>query len=46
MIHDIDNLWKHLIQTWCDSDQDIIDTANDQQRDHLGLCVRAGDGHF
>jgi len=34
-IHDIDDLWKRLMQTWSDFDQDIIDTAIDQQRGHL-----------
>ena len=34
-IHDIDDLWKHVMQTWSDFDQDIIDTAIDQQRGHL-----------
>jgi len=29
-IHDDENLWKRLMQTWFDSDQDIIDTAQDQ----------------
>ena len=29
-IHDIEDLWKRLIQTWFESDQDIIDTAKDQ----------------
>jgi len=39
-IHDIDDLWKRLMQTWSDFDQDIIDTAIDQQRGHL-RCVHA-----
>jgi len=45
-IHDIDDLWKHVMQTWSDFDQDIIDTAIDQQRRHLRSCVRAGGGHL
>ena len=45
-IHDIDDLWKRLMQTWCDFDQDIINTAIDQQRGHLRSCVHAGGGHF
>jgi len=34
------------MQTWFDFDQDIIDTAIDQQGGHLRLCVHAGSGHF
>jgi len=45
-IHDIDDLSKRLMQTWFDFDQDIIDTAIDQQRGHLRSCVRASGGHF
>ena len=29
-IHDVEDLWKRLMQNWFDSDQDIIDTAKDQ----------------
>jgi len=29
-IHDVEDLWKRLMQTWFDSEQDIIDTARDQ----------------
>ena len=29
-IHDIEDLWKRLMQTWFDSNQDVIDTAKDQ----------------
>jgi len=45
-IHGIDDLRKRLMQTWFDFDQDIIDTATDQWRDHLTSCVRAGGGNF
>jgi len=34
------------MQTWSDFDQDIIDTAIDQQRGDLRSCVRAGGGYF
>jgi len=34
------------MQTWSDFDQDIINTAIDQQRGHLRSCVHAGGGHF
>jgi len=43
-IHDINALRKRLMQTWFDFDQDIIDTAIDQWRDCLRLCVCAGGG--
>jgi len=29
-IHDAEDLWKRSMQTWFESDQDIIDTAKDQ----------------
>jgi len=45
-IHDTDDLRKRLMQTWFHFDQDIIDAAIDQWRDHLRSCVRAGGGHF
>jgi len=45
-IHGTDDLWKRLMQTWFDFDQDIIDTAFDQWRDHLRWCVHAGGGNF
>ena len=44
--HVIDDLRKRLMQTWFDFDQDIIDTAIDQWRDHLRSCLRVGGGHF
>jgi len=36
------------MQTWFDFDQDIIDAAIEQWRDHLRLCacVRADGEHF
>jgi len=45
-IHDVDDLLKCLMQAWFDFDQDIIDDAIDQWRDHLRLCVHAGGGRF
>jgi len=46
MIHDIDDLQKCSMQTWFDFEQDIINRAIDQWRDHLRSCVHAGGGHF
>jgi len=46
MIHDIDHLHKHLMPTWFDFDQDIIDAVADQWSDHLRSCVHASSGHF
>jgi len=34
------------MQTWFDFDEDIIDAAIEQWRDHLRSRVRAGGGHF
>jgi len=34
------------MQTWSDFDQDIINTATDQQRGHLRSCAHTGGGHF
>jgi len=45
MVYDINDLQKHLLQTWFDSDQGIIDAAIDQLRNRLRSCMRAG-GHF
>jgi len=33
--YDIDDVWKRLMQTWFDSDQDIMDAVIDQWCDHL-----------
>ena len=33
--HDVDDLRKHLMRTWFDFVQDIIDAAIDQWHDHL-----------
>jgi len=40
------DLQKRLTQTWVDFEQNVIDAAIDQWRDHLRSCVRAGGGHF
>jgi len=34
------------MQTWFDFEQNIIEAAIDQWRDHLISCVRAGGGNF
>jgi len=44
-IHDIDDLWKCLMQTWFDSEQDITNTAIDQWSDHLRSSVHVGGKH-
>jgi len=43
-IHDIDDLQKHLMQTWFDFDRDLIDDAPDRRHNHICMC--AGGGHF
>jgi len=45
-IRDICYLQKRLMQTWVDSEQNVIKAATDQWRDRLRSCVRAGGGHF
>jgi len=45
-ISDIYDLQKCLMQTWIDFEQNVIEAANDQWRDSLRSCVRAGGGHF
>ena len=45
-ICDICNLQKHLMQTWVDSEQNVIEAATDQWRHRLRSYVRAGGGHF
>jgi len=41
-IHDIDDLCKRLMQTWFDSDQNIMDAVIDQWCDHLAPCGLRG----
>jgi len=45
-MRDIYDLLKRLRQTWFDFEQNVIDAAIDQWRDHLRWYVRAGGGHF
>jgi len=45
-MRDIYDLLKRLRQTWFDFEQNVIDAAIDQWRDHLRSYVRAGSGHF
>ena len=45
-ICDIWDLQKRLMQTWVDSEQNVIEAATDQWRNCLRSCVRAGGGHF
>jgi len=35
-----------LVQTWVESEQNVIEAATDQWRGRLRSCVRAGGGHF
>jgi len=39
-IRDIDEVQKCLMQTWFDFEQNVIDAAIDEWRDHLRSCVR------
>ena len=41
-IHDIIDLRKHLMQTWFDFEQNVVEAATDQWRDSLRSCVHAG----
>ena len=34
-IHDIDDRQKHLIQTWFNFEQNVIEAATDHWHDHL-----------
>jgi len=43
---DIYDLQKCLTQTWVDSEQNVIEAAIDQWRDHLRSCVRGDGRHF
>jgi len=45
-ICDICDLQKCLMQTWVDSEQNVIEAATDQWPNRLRSCVRAGGGHF
>ena len=45
-VRDVNELREHLMQTWFDFEQDIINAAIDQRRDRLRSCVRADGGHF
>ena len=43
---DIGDLQKRLMQTWIDFEQNVIEAAIDQWRDHLRSWVHAVGGHF
>jgi len=45
-ICDICDLQKRFTQTWVDFEQNIIEAAINQWRDHLRSRVHAVDGHF
>ena len=45
-ICDIDDLHKHLMQTWFDFEQHDIEAAIDQWHDGLRSWVHAGGGNF
>jgi len=42
----ISNVCTSTLHFWSDFQQDIIDTAVDQWRKRLQVCVRTNDGHF
>jgi len=41
-----DELRQRLLTVWNELEQQIIDNAVDQWRDHLAACVREEGGHF
>jgi len=41
-IYDIIDLRKHMMQTWFDFEQNLVEAAIDQWRDRLRSCVHAG----
>ena len=45
-IRDIDELREQLTATWHNLKQSIIDSAIDQWRKRLTVCIEAKDGHF
>jgi len=45
-ICDIYDPQKRLMQTWVDSEQNVIEAAIDQWRDSLRSRMHAGGGHF
>ena len=45
-IRDIDDLRKHLMQTWFDFEQDVIGAAIGQWCEHQRTCVRVGGRHL
>jgi len=45
-ICDIDDLHKHLMQTWFDFEQHDIEAAIDQWHDRLRSCVHAAGRNF
>ena len=45
-ISDMDQLRKHLLTTWAEFQQSVVDDAVDQWRKGLEACIRAEGGHF
>ena len=45
-IQNTDELRQRLLTVWNELEQQIIDNAVDQRRDHLAACVREEGGHF
>ena len=45
-VHDIDEVWQHLITVWCGLEQRTVDDAIDQWQRRLRACVDAEGGHF
>jgi len=45
-IQNTDELQQHLLTVWNELEQQIIDNAVDQWRDHLAASVQEEGGHF
>jgi len=45
-IYDINDLQKRMMQTWIDSEQNVMEAAIDQWCDSLRSCVHGRGGHF
>ena len=45
-IRDTDELRKHLIATWAEFQQSVVDDAVDQWQKRLEACIRAKGGYF
>ena len=45
-IHSVDQLKQRLVDVWRGMEQNIIDSAIDEWRKCLNVCVRARGGHI